>query len=94
MTAAQLANRLQASTDFGYLNVTRSGDCTGYSFTIEWIANGGQKSAISIANAGGVTPAGTTVTASIVQSGGVLFSPLSGDMTRIYHTNPQVKKFL
>lgn len=68
----------------------RTGDCTGYSYTIEWVTNGGQKGMISIANAGGVTPSGTTVTVSNVQSGGVLYKPLSGDLTRTYNTNPQV----
>ncbi|CAF2963963.1 unnamed protein product [Rotaria sp. Silwood2] len=91
ISSTGLANRLQASSDFGFLNVKRLGDCTGYSYIIEWITNGGQKSAISISNAGSVLPAGTTVTASIVQSGGVLFKPLSGDMTRTYQTNPQVE---
>jgi hypothetical protein len=89
--AADLANRLQLSPDFGFLNVQRLGDCTGYSYTIEWIANGGQKPSITITNPIGVTPAGTTVTATDVQSGGVLFQPLSGDLTRIYNTYPQVK---
>ncbi|CAF0819146.1 unnamed protein product [Rotaria sp. Silwood1] len=91
ISAADLANRLQASSDFGFLNVKRLGDCTGYSYIIEWITNGGQKSAISITNTGSVAPSGTTVTASRVQSGGVLFKPLSGDMTRTYQTNPQVE---
>jgi len=72
------------------LNVVRSGDCTGYKYNIEWIANGGDKPSISITNAGAVTPSGTTVTASVIQSGGVLFKPLSGDLTRTYNTNPQV----
>ncbi|CAF3592631.1 unnamed protein product [Rotaria sordida] len=94
ISATDLANQLQASSDFGYLNVKRSGDCTGYSYVIEWIANGGQKSAISITNAGSVLPSGTTVTATVVQSGGVLFKPLSGDMTRTYQTNPQVEVFV
>jgi hypothetical protein len=79
------------SSDFGYLNVTRTSDCTGYTYDIEWIANGGDKPSISITNAGAVTPSGTTVTASVVQNGGVLFSPLSGDLTRTYNTNPQVQ---
>ncbi len=73
--------------------MTRSRDCTGYLYSIEWVANGGQKTAISIANTGSVTPVGTTVTASIVQQGGVLYSPLPGDMTRTYHTVPQVRIF-
>ncbi|CAF3637436.1 unnamed protein product [Rotaria sp. Silwood1] len=94
ISAKDLAARLQTSTDFGFLNVKRLRDCTGYSYIIEWIANGGQKSTISITNTGSVLPAGTTVTASRVQSGGVLFKPLSGDMTRTYQTNPQVEVFV
>lgn len=90
ISAADLTNRLQSFPDFGFLKVKRTGDCTGYTYTIEWIANGGDKSLISITNAAGVTPAGTTVTASNVQSGGVLYKPVSGDLTRIYNTNPQV----
>ncbi|CAF1415369.1 unnamed protein product [Rotaria magnacalcarata] len=90
----ELANRLQGSSDFGFLNVTRLRDCTGYSYTIEWVANGGQKLDISIANAASVTPAGTTVTATIQQRGGILFDPLPGDITRTYHTSPQVEVFV
>jgi hypothetical protein len=74
--------------------VKRLGYCTGYSYLIEWVANGGQKTAVSITNAGAVTPAGTTVTASIVQNGGVFYNPLPGDMTRTYHTVPQVEVFV
>jgi hypothetical protein len=92
ITASDLANRLQSSSDFGFLNVQRTGDCTGYSYTIEWVANGGEKPAISIANTGSVLPAGTTVVASVVQPGGVVYQPLSGDLTRTYQTNPQVEK--
>lgn len=92
ISTADLAVRLQSSPQFGFLNIVRSRDCTGYSYTIEWVANGGAKTAISITNAGSITPAGTTVTASRVQSGGALFKPLSGDITRTYQTNPQVRK--
>jgi plastocyanin len=94
ITASDLANRLQISSDFGYLSVTRTGYCTGYSYLIEWIANGGQKTDISIANASNVTPSGTTVTASVVQHGGVLYNPLPGDITRTYHTVPQVEVYV
>ncbi len=89
IAASDLAVLLQSSPDFGFLNVTRSRDCTGYLYTIEWVANGGQKPAISIANVA-VTPSNASVTASIVQQGGVLYSPLPGDMTRTYNINPQV----
>ena len=92
ISTSDLANRLQASPDFGFLNIQRTRDCTGYSYTIEFVSNGGQKPDITISNAGSVTPAGTTVTAATVQSGGVLYAPLSGDLTRAYKTNPQVIK--
>lgn len=85
-----LANLLQSSPDFGFLNVKRTGDCTGYTYTIEWISNGGAKGALAVNNSGSVTPVGTTVTTSRLQAGGVMFRPLSGDLTRTYNTNPQV----
>lgn len=94
ISPTELANRLQASPDFGFLNINRLRDCTGYSYTIEWLTNGGQKTSISISNTNNVMPLGTNVTASFVQRGGVLFSPLPGDMTRTYHTTPQVSSFL
>ncbi|CAF3091006.1 unnamed protein product [Rotaria socialis] len=90
IATSDLAVLLQSSPDFGFLSVTRSRDCTGYLYLIEWVANGGQKSAISIANVT-VTPSSATVTASIVQQGGVLYRPLPGDMTRTYNINPQVE---
>lgn len=89
-----LTNRLQSSSDFGFLNITRSRDCTGYSYRIEWLTNGGQKTPISITNSASVLPSGTTATAYAVQSGGILYQPLSGDMTRTYHINPQMEVFV
>jgi hypothetical protein len=91
ISTADLAARLQSSSQFGFLNIVRSRDCTGYSYTIEWLTNGGAKTPISISNASSVTPSGTTINASVVQSGGVVFKPLSGDITRTYQTTPQVR---
>ncbi|CAF1653823.1 unnamed protein product, partial [Didymodactylos carnosus] len=86
ISTLDLANRLQSSPDFGFLNITRGGDCGGYSYSIEWMANGGDKPAITIANQ---ALSSGTVGASTVQNGGVIYQPLSGDITRIYHTVPQ-----
>ena len=91
ISTADLVARLQSSSQFGFLNIMRSLDCTGYSYTIEWLTNGGAKTPISISNASSVTPSGTTINASVVQSGGVVFKPLSGDITRTYQTAPQVR---
>ena len=85
-----LANLLQASQDFGFVSVKRERDCTGYLYKIEWLSKGGAQSMISISNAGSVTPSGTTVVATRIQAGGVIFNPISGDLTRTYHTYPQV----
>lgn len=87
---SDLSNRLQGSNDFGFLNVKRTRDCTGYDYTIEWLARGGAKDLMSTTNSGSITPAGTTVLVSTVQSGGAIFNPISGDMTKTYNTNPQV----
>ena len=65
------------------MNVQRSGDCTGYSYTIEWLTNGGAKELI--------TSNRPDSTVSRVQSGGVIFRPLPGDLTRTYRTKPQVR---
>ncbi|CAF3954248.1 unnamed protein product [Rotaria sp. Silwood2] len=94
ISTLDLTNRLQSSSDFGFLNITRSRDCTGYSYRIEWLGNGGKKSLISIANIDSISPNGTTVTASVIQSGGIIYKPLPGDMTRTYHTNPQIEVFV
>ena len=94
ISTVDLTNRLQLSFDFGFLNITRSRDCTGYSYRTEWLSNGGQKSSISITHADSILPSGTTVIASVVQSGGALYKPLPGDMTRTYHTNPQIEVFV
>lgn len=88
------ANRFQSSTDFGFLKVQRTGDCTGYTYTLEWIANGGAKSLITINNTASVLPNGTNVTSSRMQAGGVLFQPLSGDLTRTFRTISQVTRIL
>ena len=59
---------------------------------MEWISNGGQKPVMSISNTGSILPVTTTVLTSVIQSGGALFQPVSGDMTRTYHTSPQVRR--
>jgi hypothetical protein len=92
ITAEELSVRLQSSRDFGFMNIQRSGDCTGYSYTLEWLVNGGAKSLLTVTNTNALTPAGTTITISRVQGGGVLFKPLSGDLTRLHETLPQVSE--
>lgn len=87
----ELANRLQGSSDFGFLKITRSRDCAAYSYTIEWLTSGGQKSALVISNTSNLLPVGTTVNAAIKQRGGAVLNPIPGDMTRTYHNERQVE---
>ncbi|CAF3664415.1 unnamed protein product [Rotaria sordida] len=94
ISTLDLTNRLQSSADFSFLSITRSRDCTGYSYRIEWLTNGGKKTPITIANIDSISPIGTTVTAFVIQSGGILYKPLPGDMTRTYHINPQTEVFV
>jgi len=91
---SELTNRLQGSSDFGFLKITRSRDCAAYSYTIEWLTSGGQKSALVISNTSNLLPVGTTVNAAIKQRGGAVLNPIPGDMTRTYHTVRQVEVFV
>lgn len=85
-----LANRLQGSPTVGFVNVKRTRDCTGYYYTIEWLTRGGAKKLFSITNASSVLPSSTQVIVDSVQVGGVIFKPITGDMTRTHNENPQV----
>lgn len=86
ISSTDLANLLQSSSsDFGFVRVQRLGNCTGYSYTIEWLVDGGAKELITVNR-----PEPDVIT-SRIQSGGVLFRPLPGDLTRTYRTKSQVQ---
>ena len=47
VSAKDLTDLLKKFTNFGNVNVTRSGDCSGYSWTLKWL-NGGNKSPVTV----------------------------------------------
>ena len=77
------ADLLQSSFDFGLVNVRRSGNCTGYSYTIEWVTHGGAKELITVNR--------PDILTSRIQSGSIIFRPLPGDLTRTFRTKPLIQ---
>jgi hypothetical protein len=91
ITGSDLANLFQSFANFGYVNVTRDGECARYSYTIEWLSNGNQP-LISIINSTTLIPFGTSINVSTIQQGddGNIFYILPNDIMRTYHEKPQV----
>lgn len=91
ITASNLVNLLQSFPIFGYLAVTREGECARYSYRIEWLTKEDQP-LISIIDSTSVTPPGTLVNTSVIQQGdnGNIFYKLPNDILRTHHDQPQV----
>ncbi|CAF3272452.1 unnamed protein product [Rotaria sp. Silwood2] len=95
ITESNLANLLQSFSDFGFVDVARTGECAQYSYTIQWLANGEQP-LISIANSSEVKPIDAPMTVLSIRHGSTIsvFYNLPNDLLRTYHTTPQVRLFL
>ena len=91
ISASNLANVLQSFSDFGYVSVSRTGQCHQYVYTIEWLVNGEQP-LIVIANSSQVKPANAPMTVTSIRRGSSVnvFYNLPNDILRTYHTVPQV----
>ncbi|CAF3595884.1 unnamed protein product [Rotaria sordida] len=92
ISGPNLANVLQSFSDFGYVNVSRTGECYQYAYTIQWLVNGEQP-LISITNSSQVTPINTPMIVSSIQRGSTInvFYNLPNDILRTYHMTPQVE---
>lgn len=92
ISASNLVDLLQSFPIFGYVKVTREGECARYSYRIEWLTKEDQP-LISIINSTSVIPPGTLVNTSVIQQGddGNIFYMLPNDMIRTYHDQPQVR---
>lgn len=95
VTGSNLANILQSFSNFGYVNVNRTGECYRYEYTIQWLVNGNQP-IISIFNSSLIQPPNTPITVSLIRDGYALqlFYPIPNDLLRTYHQTPQVISFL
>ena len=91
ITGSNLANLLQSFSDFGYVAVTRTGECAQYTYTIEWLTNGEQP-LISVVNSSQVRPINAPIIVSSIQRGNTInvFYNVPNDILRTYHTTPQV----
>jgi hypothetical protein len=94
-SGVNLAYLLQSIAGFGYASVVRTGECSRYSYRIQWLSNGEQP-LISISNSTQVRPIQSPVVVQSIRRGSIghLFYYLSNDMLRTYHRTPQVSLHL
>ncbi|XP_071946075.1 fibrocystin-L-like [Antedon mediterranea] len=89
-TASQMKTILEDALDTGTLNVEKSGDCLGYSWTVEWLQLGGNHPAMEFTETAlNGNEVEATVTTEI--DGAVTLSPIPGDYLRTPHWTPQVE---
>lgn len=91
MAVADLKNLFESFPDFGYVSISKSGECAKYSYSIEWLSRGPQP-LISITNTSALIPTGSPANVSLIQNGTFQnqYYVLPIDLMRTYHTIPQV----
>ncbi|XP_043922184.1 fibrocystin-L [Protopterus annectens] len=93
ISATDLQYALQSIPDIGQVSVSRSGSCSGYYWTINWVSKGGNQPLLQV-NDSKITGVNAKLTASVVREGGILYSPIMGDMLRTPNPAPQVEVFI
>lgn len=88
ITEEDMSALLQSMPNFGNTVVKRTQDCSGYKWSIKWL-NGGNQPPLSI-NGNTLSGNNAAVRVNLITDGGALFSPLTSDILRTWHTNPQV----
>lgn len=91
ISASNLADLLQSFPAFGYVSVSKTGECARYAYTIEWLSYG-NKPPISIASSTNLIPLNTPITVTTLQDGrdeNFVYN-LPNDILRTYHRQPQV----
>lgn len=93
ITEMDLKNLLQSYSDFGYVMVTRTGECSQYNYTIRWQSPGSQP-LITIHNISQVLPRGTPVISTSIKNGtiNVTSYPLPADSIVTANKDPQVSR--
>ena len=76
-------------TNQGQFEVSRTGTCAGYQWSVRWVERGGD---LPLMDANGSKLTGNEVVVSVLGSvdGGVWLRPFRGDMLRLPELNPQV----
>ncbi len=88
ISSSELSTLFQSIPGFGNARVTRVGDCSGYKWSVKWLA-GGDKSAISITG-NNLSGNNVNISANNAVDGGASFSPITDDLMRTYHARQQV----
>ena len=84
-----LKSLLQTNFAIGRVNVTRSGSCAGYQWTIEWNSLGGNQPDFSV-NGSNLSGNDVSATVETLDDGGMFLRPIPGDMLRVAEPKPQV----
>ncbi|XP_036421459.1 fibrocystin-L-like [Colossoma macropomum] len=90
ISAKDLQYALQGIPKMGQLSVTRTGDCKGYSWDIEWLTMPGSQPLLQI-NDSAVTGVNPSVTAQVKEQGGLFKQSIMGDFLRVPNNTTQVE---
>uniref|UniRef100_A0AAR2IPV4 Polycystic kidney and hepatic disease 1 (autosomal recessive)-like 1 n=1 Tax=Pygocentrus nattereri TaxID=42514 RepID=A0AAR2IPV4_PYGNA len=90
ISAKDLQYALQGIPDLGQLSVTRTGDCKGYSWYIEWLTMPGSQPLLQI-NDSTVAGVNSSVTAQVKEHGGLFKQSIMGDFLRVPTNKTQVE---
>ncbi|KAL7883851.1 hypothetical protein SRHO_G00015090 [Serrasalmus rhombeus] len=90
ISAKDLQYALQGIPDLGQLSVTRTGDCKGYSWNIEWLSMPGSQPLLQI-NDSSVVGVNPSVTAQVKRQGGLFKQRILGDFLRFPTNKTQVE---
>ena len=69
--------------------MSRSGSCTGYSWTIDWTSRSGDRPQMGV-DGDDLVGSDLDITVETPTNGGTWIRPLRGDMLRLPETEPQV----
>ena len=88
------SDRLQSTLEaqgesVGVVEVTRDGDCRGFTWTVEHTSVAGDHEDL-LEDGSSLTGDMPTVTVQVTQDGGVHWDPIPGDAVRTHHDTPQV----
>ena len=88
ISESDLSIRGSTIPGFGNAELTRSGDCAGYTYKIKWLT-GGDKSDISLTS-NTLLGQDAAIGVSTLTNGGAFFIPLRDDILRTYHNKSQI----
>ncbi|XP_072530724.1 PKHD1 like 1, tandem duplicate 1 [Salminus brasiliensis] len=93
ISADDLKYALQGIPDLGQLSVTRTGDCKGHIWTVQWLTMPGSQPLLQI-NDSAVVGVNPSVAAQVKEQGGLFKQSIMGDFLRVPTNKTQVQVFI